>query len=106
MAKKNKNKAPEAKPGGKPHASKHKIQQSAHLASAVSLPEKAKKPKAVAAEATPLSPTCLSVFANTYVNVYINVVLNILISVFNGDYVSCSLNIFVSVVNIVFNITV
>jgi len=56
MVKKNKNKAPEAEPGDKPHASKHKIQQSAPLASDISLPEKAKKPKAVAAEATPSSP--------------------------------------------------
>jgi hypothetical protein len=55
MVKKNKNKAPEAEPGDKPHASKHKIQQSAPLASDISLPEKAKKPKAVAAEAISFS---------------------------------------------------
>jgi hypothetical protein len=53
MAKKNK--APEAKSGNEPHASKWK-QQSAPLASAVSMMEKAKKPKAVATEATLSSP--------------------------------------------------
>jgi hypothetical protein len=54
---KNKNKAPEAKPGDKPCSSKRKVyQQSAPLTFAVSLPEKAKNPKAVAAEVTPLSP--------------------------------------------------
>jgi len=57
MVKKNKKNALEAKPGDKPRSSKHKVnQQSAPLASAISLPEKAKKPKAVVAEATPLSP--------------------------------------------------
>jgi len=54
--KKNKNK--DAKAGGKSRASKRKAssQQSAPLASTISLPEKAKKPKAVAAESTPFSP--------------------------------------------------
>ena len=43
----------EAEPGNKPRLSKPKVnQQSAPLASAISLPEKAKKPKAVAEEAT------------------------------------------------------
>jgi hypothetical protein len=51
-----KNKVPEAKCGNKPHASKRKIQQSAPLASTVSTMEMANKPKAVTAEATPLSP--------------------------------------------------
>ena len=45
-----KNKAAETKPGDQPRASKRK-QQSAPLASVVSVPEKAKKPKGVAAEA-------------------------------------------------------
>jgi len=53
MAKKNK--APEAKSGNEPCASKQK-QQSAPLASALSMMEKAKKPKAVATEATLSSP--------------------------------------------------
>jgi len=51
-----KNNAPEAKSGDEPCASKQK-QQSAPLASAVSTMEMAKKPKAVATEATLLSPT-------------------------------------------------
>jgi hypothetical protein len=56
MTKKNNSK--EAKPGDKSRASKRKAssQQSAPLASALSLPEKAKKPKAVAAEAAVSSP--------------------------------------------------
>jgi hypothetical protein len=52
MAKKNNSK--EAKPGDKSRASKRK-QQSAPVASGVSVPEKAKKPKGVAAETTILS---------------------------------------------------
>jgi len=48
MTKKNNSK--EAKPGDKSRASKRK-QQSAPVASGVSVPEKAKKPKGVAAEA-------------------------------------------------------
>ena len=49
---KNKKKAPETQPGQKPCLSKWKAssQQSAPLASGVSVPEKAKKPKGVAAE--------------------------------------------------------
>ena len=53
MTKKNKKNMLEA--GDKPCASKHKIQQSAPLASAVSILEKAKKPKEVAEEAAVLS---------------------------------------------------
>jgi hypothetical protein len=49
-----KNKAPEAKHGDKPCASKQK-QQSSLLASAVPTTEMSKKSKAVAAEATPSS---------------------------------------------------
>jgi len=51
-----KNKASESLPGDKPHASKRKTQQSAPLASAVSMVEKTTKPKsvAVAAEGAPL----------------------------------------------------
>jgi hypothetical protein len=45
-----KSKAPEAKSGDQPRTSKRKIQQSAPLPSGVSVPEKAKKPKGVAAE--------------------------------------------------------
>jgi hypothetical protein len=48
MMKKNKKKEDQA--GDQPRASKRKIQQSAPLASGVSVPEKAKKPKGVAAE--------------------------------------------------------
>jgi len=44
-----KNNSKEAKPGDKSRASKRK-QQSAPVASSVSVPEKAKKPKGVAAE--------------------------------------------------------
>jgi hypothetical protein len=51
-----KNITPEAKSSNEPHASKRK-QQSAPLASAVSMMEKAKEPKAVATEATLLSPS-------------------------------------------------
>jgi Mrp family chromosome partitioning ATPase len=40
----------EQQAGDQPRASKRKIQQSAPLASGVSVPEKAKKPKGVAAE--------------------------------------------------------
>ena len=54
MMKKNKKK--EEQPGDQPRASKRKIQQSAPLASGVSVPEKAKKPKGVAAEAAPCPP--------------------------------------------------
>jgi hypothetical protein len=46
-----KSKKKEEQPGDQPRASKRKIQQSAPLASGVSVPEKAKKPKGVAAEA-------------------------------------------------------
>jgi hypothetical protein len=53
MTKKSKKK--EEQPGDQPRASKRKIQQSAPLASGVSVPEKAKKPKLVAAEAAVLS---------------------------------------------------
>jgi len=51
-----KNKASESLPGDKPQTSKHRTQQSAPLASAVSTVEKATKPKsaAVAAEGAPL----------------------------------------------------
>jgi hypothetical protein len=49
-----KSKAPEAKSGNPPRASKHK-QQSAPVASGIFVPEKAKKPKGVAAETTILS---------------------------------------------------
>jgi hypothetical protein len=52
MTKKNNSK--EAKPGDKSRASKHK-QQSAPVASGVSVPQKAKKPKGVAAETAILS---------------------------------------------------
>jgi hypothetical protein len=55
MTKKSKKK--EEQPGDQPRASKRKAssQQSAPLASGVSVPEKAKKPKVVAAEAAVLS---------------------------------------------------
>ncbi len=45
----------EQQAGDQPRASKRKIQQSAPLASGVSVPEKAKKPKGVAAETAILS---------------------------------------------------
>jgi hypothetical protein len=45
----------EQQAGDQPRASKRKIQQSAPLASGVSVPEKAKKPKGVAGETTILS---------------------------------------------------
>jgi len=51
MMKKNKKK--ETKAGDKPCTSKRKTQQPAPLASGIFIPEKAKKPKAVAAEAAP-----------------------------------------------------
>jgi len=51
-----KNKKKEAEAGDKPCASKRKIQQSAPLASTVSMVEKAKKPKAVSEEAAVSSP--------------------------------------------------
>jgi len=54
MRKKSKKNVLEA--GDKPRASKCKIQQSAPLASTVSTMEKAKKPKAVAAEGAPCPP--------------------------------------------------
>jgi hypothetical protein len=50
-----KSKAPEAKPGDKSRASKHK-QQSAPVASGISVPEKAKKPKGETAFSSVLSP--------------------------------------------------
>jgi hypothetical protein len=53
MTKNSKKKEQQA--GDQPRASKHKIQQSAPLASGVSVPEKAKKPKGVAAEKVILS---------------------------------------------------
>jgi len=60
-----KNKAPESEHGDKPRVSKRKIQQSAPLASAISMGEKAKKPKAVPEEAAFSSPCSAKVAKGT-----------------------------------------